>query len=92
MSNLKNSDFAPHEILTLNNYGYIKVKLDEALKSRGVSRNKLKNLVGSSYNVIARYCRANDTPMRSVDLDLLARICCVLKCQLDDLPEYIPNE
>mgnify|MGYP001910437004 FL=1 len=92
MSKLKKDNFEPYEIFTMQDYGHINVRLNEVLKSRGVSRNRLRNLVGSSYNVIARYCQADKNPMRSVDLDLLVRICCVLRCPLSDILEYIPEE
>lgn len=67
-------------------YGRIKVKLREAIDSRGITRNKLRTLTGVKYDVIDRYYRSDNIQM--VDLDFLAKVCCVLDCPLDELLEY----
>ena len=67
-------------------YGRIRVKLKHALDSRGLSRNRLKTLTGVKYDVIDRYYRSERIQM--VDLDFLAKVCCVLNCSLNDLLEY----
>ena len=36
-------------------YGHIRVKLAEVLDSRGITRNKLRTLTGTKYEVIDRY-------------------------------------
>ena len=69
-------------------YGSIRVKLAEALDSRGLSRNRLHTLTGAKYDVITRYCRADRVQM--VDLDFFARVCFVLGCGIGDLLEYLP--
>jgi len=57
-------------------YGFIRVKLRQALDSRGITRNRLRTLTGVKYDVIDRYYK-NDT-VQMVDLDFLAKVCCVL--------------
>jgi len=69
-------------------YGFIRVKLRQALDSRGITRNRLRTLTGVKYDVIDRYYK-NDT-VQMVDLDFLAKVCCVLGCGLEDLLEYEP--
>lgn len=71
-------------------YGFIRVKLREALDSRGITRNRLCTLTGVKYDVIDRYYK-NDT-VQMADLDFLAKICCVLGCCLEELLEYVPAE
>ena len=67
-------------------YGHIKVKLKDALDSRGISRNKLRTLTGVKYDVIDRYYRSDNIQM--IDLDFFAKVCCVLNCDLNELLEY----
>ena len=71
-------------------YGFIRVKLRQALDSRGITRNRLRTLTGVKYDVIDRYYK-NDT-VQMADLDFLAKVCCVLGCTLEELLEYVPAE
>ena len=71
-------------------YGFIRVKLRQALDSRGITRNRLRTLTGVKYDVIDRYYKNEIVQM--ADLDFLAKVCCVLDCPLSDLLEYIPAE
>lgn len=67
-------------------YGRIKVKLRQALDSRGITRNRLSVLTGVKYDVVDRYYRSDNIQM--VDLDFFAKVCCVLNCKIEDLLEY----
>lgn len=67
-------------------YGHIRVKLAEVLDSRGITRNKLRTLTGTKYEVIDRYYKGISIEM--VDLDFLAKVCYVLDCKISDLLEY----
>ena len=71
-------------------YGRIRVKLREALNSRGITRNKLRTLTGVKYDVIDRYYKADTIQM--VDLDFFAKVCCVLHCDVSELLEYEENK
>lgn len=70
-------------------YGHIEVKLSKVMDEQHVTRNRLTTLVGGRFQVIDRYYRGENIQM--VDLDLFARICCVLHCELSDLLEYVPE-
>lgn len=72
-------------ILERKSYGSVKVKLDKILKDRGITINKLSTLVDSRYETIKAYA---DNNIQRADLDLLARICYALDCDLHDLIEY----
>lgn len=74
------------EIFTLKEYGHIDVKLSEIMEEKEISRNRLAKLVGVKYDVINRYYK-NENIVK-VDIDLLAKICCVLNCDISDLLEY----
>ena len=73
-------------IVLIQEYGHIKVKLAELLDKRGITRNKLSTLTGTKYDIINRYYKAENINM--VDIDLFAKICCVLNCNISDLLEY----
>ncbi len=67
-------------------YGHIKVKLAEVLDSRGITRNRLRTLTSSRYEVVDRYYKGVNVEM--ADLDFLAKVCYVLDCEVSDLLEY----
>jgi Predicted transcriptional regulator len=73
-------------IVVLKNYGKVIVKLSTVLDNRGITRNKLRTLTGIKYEVIDRYYKAKNVEM--VDLDFIAKVCCVLDCEISDLLEY----
>lgn len=70
-------------------HGYIRIKLRQLLDERQVTRNKLRTLTGVKYDVINRYYQAERVQM--VDLDFLAKVCCVFGCEISDLLEYCPQ-
>ncbi|MGI5895343.1 MAG: helix-turn-helix domain-containing protein [Oscillospiraceae bacterium] len=76
-------------LVTLRDYGHVVVKLSKVLDERNITRNKLRTLTGVKYEVIDRYYKAINIEM--VDLDFLAKVCCVLNCSISDLLEYVPN-
>lgn len=69
----------------MDEYGSVKVKLAEVLDSRGITRNRLSTLTGIKYEVVDRYYQGR---IERVDLDLIAKICYVLDCNIADLLEY----
>lgn len=75
-----------NSIISLKQYGKIKIKLSEIMDKKGITRNKLRNLTGVKYDVIDRYYKADN--VERVDLDFLAKACFVLNCSVEDLLEY----
>lgn len=73
----------------MNDFGVVKIHLAELLEKSGMSKNKFCNLAQMQRSQVKNYC--NNTVSR-VDLELVARICAVLKCDITDLLEYIPAE
>ena len=71
-------------IFVLRNYGKIKIDIKTIMDKKNITRNKLSVLTGATYNVINRYYN-ND--ISRVDLDVLARICYVLECNVSDVLE-----
>ena len=71
----------------MNEYGNIKIKLDELIKQRGISKNKLSQRAEMQRTQLNRYCKNDVTRL---DTDVLARLCTVLNCKIEDLLEFIP--
>jgi len=78
----------PKSIVTYQTeeYGHIIVKLSEVMGRYNMTRNRLKTLTGSRYEVVDRYYKGEQIEM--VDLDFLAKVCYVLDCRVEDLLEY----
>ena len=73
----------------MEQYGTIRIKLDELLKKSGISKNKLSHRAEMQHTQINNFCKNKVTRL---DMDVLARICTVFNCQISDLLEFIPPE
>ena len=73
----------------MNEHGKIIIKLDELIKKAGISKNKLSHKAEMQRTQINNYCKNKITRL---DTDVLARICTVLGCKIEDVLEFIPPE
>lgn len=73
----------------MQEYGQIKIKLDELIKERNISKNKLSHKAEMQRTQINQYCNNEITRL---DTAVLARLCTALDCQISDLLEFIPPE
>ena len=73
----------------MSEYGKIIIKLDELIKKSGISKNKLSHKAEMQRTQINNYCKNNITRL---DTDVLARICSVLDCKIEDLLEFVPAD
>ena len=71
----------------MNEWGEVNLKLDEYLKAHNISRSSLSRNAQIHYKQLLKYCN-ND--MQKVDLNLLARICRTINCEIGDIIEYFP--
>ena len=71
------------------NFGHIKIKLDELIKEKNISKNKLSHRAEMQRTQINQYCSNEITRL---DTAVLARLCATLNCRIEDLLEYIPAE
>ncbi len=69
----------------MNEYGKIRIKLDELIRERGISKNKLSHRAEMQRTQINNYCKNKITRL---DTDVLARLCSVLDCKIEDLLEF----
>jgi putative transcriptional regulator len=70
-------------------YGTIIIHLDELLKSKEISKNKLSHKAEMQRTQINNYCKNN---IARLDTAVLARLCTVLECQIEDLLEFVPPD
>lgn len=71
----------------LTNYGKFIIDLAPIMQKKRMSKNKLCNLTGLKFNNLQRYYK---NTLKRVDLDILARICFALECNINDIIKYIP--
>ena len=77
------------EGLSMENFGTIVIQLDELIKKSGISKNKLCHRAELQRTQLNNYCNNN---ISRLDIDVLARICTVLNCEIGDLLKFIPPE
>ena len=73
----------------MEQYGTIKIKLNDLLKESGLSKNKLSHRAEMQRTQINHYCNNEVTRL---DTDVLARICTVFDCKIEDLLEFIDRK
>lgn len=67
--------------------GYYLFKLNDILKQKEISKNKLMKETNTDFKVIQRIITGELTKM---DIIVLARICNFLNCHFSDIIEYYP--
>lgn len=73
----------------MEQYGRIKINLEELIAERKLSKNKLSQRAEMQRTQLNRYCKGTVTRL---DTDVLARLCTVLGCSVGDLLEFVPPE
>lgn len=74
-----------NSVLQRKEYGRIRLKLKEQLDTRGMTRNYLARKIDARFEVVDKWY--NDQ-VEKIDTDILARICFVLDCRVEDIMEY----
>jgi len=77
------------EIYTLNQYGYIEIKLKDIMLEKEISRNALARAINTRFEVIDKWYNGR---VEKIDADILARICYVLDCEPSDIIAYKMNQ
>lgn len=72
-------------VYILKDYGKATINLKNLLEEKNMSRNKLCGLIATNYDLVNRYYNNKVT---RIDLDIVARICYVLDCEVSDLIKY----
>lgn len=71
------------------NFGYIKIKVNELIEKKGISKNKLAHRAEMQRTQLNQYCNNEITRL---DTAVLARLCTALECNIEDILEFIPAE
>jgi len=72
-------------IYTLKDYGKVEITLKDVLEKKDISRNKLCTMIATNYDLVNRYY--NNKVIR-IDLDIIARMCFALVCDVNDLLKF----
>ncbi len=70
----------------IRNYGKIEIHLDELMNRSGITRNKLASLTNTRFEVIDKWYKGT---VERIDADILARLCFVLNCRVEDIIKYV---
>lgn len=74
-----------NSVYVLKDYGKVEIALKEVLEKKHISRNKLCTMIAANYDLVNRYY--NNKVIR-VDIDIIARMCFVLNCNVNDILKY----
>ena len=74
-----------NNVYVLKNYGKVEIVLKDILEKKDISRNKLCTMIAANYDLVNRYY--NNKVIR-IDLDIIARMCYALNCEVNDILKY----
>lgn len=69
-----------------NSYGKVDIALNKVMSARNVNMYKLNKATDLSYSTIRAY--KNNMPITRIDLDVLAKLCYALDCDISDILVY----
>ena len=70
-------------------YGRIEIKVGQKLKDKGLSKNKFSQRAELQRTQLNKYIN-NEVVL--LNIDVLARMCSVLDCDISDILEFIPSK
>lgn len=70
-------------------YGRIEIKVGQKLKEKGLSKNKFSQRAELQRTQLNKYIN-NEVVL--LNIDVLARMCSVLDCDISDILEFIPSK
>ena len=66
-------------------YGKVNMRLKEIMDAKGIKRHTLARAIDTRFEVIDKWY---NNKVENLDLDILARLCFVLECSIEDLLHY----
>lgn len=72
----------------MEKFGSVRIELNALIQKSGISKNKLCQRAEMQRTQLNNYCNN----ISRLDIDVLARLCTVLHCELGDLLKFIPPE
>lgn len=76
-----------YRLVEMKNPGSINLHLKALVDKKGITRNALAKSINARFEVVNKWYN-NDVD--KLDLDVLARICYVLGCEVGDILQYEP--
>lgn len=73
----------------MEKFGSVRIELNALIQKSGISKNKLCQRAEMQRTQLNNYC---NNSISRLDIDVLARLCTVLHCELGDLLKFIPPE
>ena len=73
----------------MEKYGTIKINADKLIQEKGISKSKLSQRAEMQRTQLNHYCKGT---IPRLDVDVLARLCTVLECEIGDLLEFVPPQ
>lgn len=70
-------------------YGKIIIKLEELLKVKGITKNRLSHKAEMNWKQVDNYCKNDITRL---DVYVLCKLCTILECEIQDLLEFVPAQ
>ena len=77
------------EIFEYKNYGYIQIFLNELMEKKGITTYELSNKANIRFQTIQNLRKGEVTRF---DLEVLAKICYMLECNIEDIAKYVPKK
>ena len=74
-----------NSVLLMRDYGCISYHFNEVMDAKQISRNKLATLTGIRFEVANRLYNGT---IERMDMDVLARVCFALDCEISDVLRY----
>jgi len=74
-----------NSVVAVKDYGCISFHFNEVMDAKDITRNKLASLTGIRFEVADRLYKGI---IERMDIDVLARVCYVLDCQVGDVMRY----
>lgn len=67
-------------------YGHLELHIEELLRERGISKNKICKDCDIPRSSMNRYCK---NQFQRLDALFICKLCCYLECEIQDLIEYV---
>ncbi len=73
----------------MGTHGSVRLNLNKLIEEKGISKTKLCYRAELQRTQLNNYCNNDITRL---DVDILARLCAGLECEIGDLLEFIPAD
>ncbi len=84
-----NQNNVQNSLLSIKEYGEITLHLRQVMEHRHINRNQLARSINVRFEVVNKWYSGD---IVKLDMDILARICYVLDCDITDLLTYTPSK